>query len=215
MTSAAPFRLLEPFERECWEGPKDGCAYRFPAHRADPVRLFQCCPRVRSTPFLGKDAVARILRRCSRGSVAPCRPVGPTSRALNLPNEGRLSTSGCSSSLRKIFVAGARSHKRILSGATANWPKLLARAGLFFLFFFGSVDSLPPCNSGGSKESKAMVRALYSNRQLRSMGPKEMLCGQFVDTGLTYPHGQRPVVSENRWLRFLYRGHRGYLRRDA
>jgi hypothetical protein len=62
---------------------------------------------------------------------------------------------------------------------------------------------------------KRMVRALYSNHRLLSTGPEEMLCGQFVDTGLTYPHGQRPVVGENRWLRFLYRGHRGYLRRAA
>jgi hypothetical protein len=41
------------------------------------------------------------------------------------------------------------------------------------------------------------------------------LCGQFRVTGLTYPHGQRPVTGENRCLRFLYHGHRVYLRRAA
>lgn len=51
--------------------------------------------------------------------------------------------------------------------------------------------------------------------QSTSADRSDCLCGQFLDSGLRYPHGQRPVTGENRWLRFLYRGQRGYLRRAA
>jgi hypothetical protein len=35
------------------------------------------------------------------------------------------------------------------------------------------------------------------------MEESECLARQFPDTGLAYPHGQRRVTLENRWLRFL------------
>ena len=44
---------------------------------------------------------------------------------------------------------------------------------------------------------------LYLPRLLSAIEEIECLAGQFRDTGLTYPHGQRPVTGENRWLRFL------------
>jgi type IV secretory pathway ATPase VirB11/archaellum biosynthesis ATPase len=62
-----------------------------------------------------------------------------------------------------------------------------------------------------------LQQALYSNPSatVHSVREREYFCGQFRDTSLTYPHAHRPVVAENRWLRFLYRRHRGYLRRAA
>jgi len=54
--------------------------------------------------------------------------------------------------------------------------------------------------------------------QSRHYGPptqRARLWCQLPGTGLTYPHAHLPVVGKNRWLRFLYRGHREYLRRAA
>jgi len=43
--------------------------------------------------------------------------------------------------------------------------------------------------------------------EMNNMGGS--LRSQFPGRALTYPHGQRPVTGENRWLRFLYQGHGG------
>jgi hypothetical protein len=53
------------------------------------------------------------------------------------------------------------------------------------------------------------------NPRQNARAKRSAFLGQVPDAGLTYPHAHRPVVGENRWLRFLYRGHRGYLRRAA
>ena len=70
-----------------------------------------------------------------------------------------------------------------------------------------------PKAGGLPKADRDVVRA--SPRLQATMEESKRLAGQLPDEVLTYPHGQRPVTGENRWLRFLYRGHRVYLRRAA
>lgn len=97
-----------------------------------------------------------------------------------------------------------------------------------------SRDSALAFEKASSQIGLAMVRADHSTHgreftcpafglskyltpklHLLSRAKRSDYLGQFPDAGLTYPQAHRPVVGENRWLRFLYRGHREYLRRAA
>lgn len=68
------------------------------------------------------------------------------------------------------------------------------------------MQNCAPAHEAGALTEPQMLDSSYDPTTfIQSLCQKRSDClgGQFPNWGLTYPHGQRPVIAENRWLRFL------------